>query len=101
MIEYIYNRKCGKTEWQINIGENNPILEIIKASLFLVPKIECNGDIVKLYFKDELTIEQKNNLDNIINNYIANKPEIKESKKYLSRLSSFRQEKMYQVWVMF
>jgi len=80
MVEYIYNRKCNQDCWQIGFGETNPITEIIQSELSLSSKIKCDGDIFKIYFDNALSDEQKNTLDNIINDYIADKPVIKESR---------------------
>jgi hypothetical protein len=71
MAEYIYDRKCGQSEWQIGVRETNSITDIIQSQLSLSSKIKCEGDTFKIIFDVDLSTEQKNTLDGIVNNYIA------------------------------
>jgi len=81
MAEYSYNRKCNQEEWQIGVGETNPLSEVIQSQLSLVPtKIYCEGEIVKIFFSNDLTNNQKAILDNIISSYVANIVEAKKGR---------------------
>lgn len=72
MAEYVYNRNCNGEEWQVGIGEINPLLTKISNQLGRTDvTIRCSGDELKVIFDGDLTAGQETELESIVNNYLG------------------------------